>query len=221
MAPRTEPVFVIGLGRFGFSLARQLERSGTRVVAIDSDIDQVQRAADHLTEVMAGDGTDEQVLVQAGVSDFTRAVVAIGADQQDSILATSILSDLGVREIWARALGARQAKILQRVGAHHVVQPESDMGERVAHLVGGKMREYVELGPDWVLVATRPPKYLVGVRLGDTQLRRQRGVTVVSVRTENTDRYEHADTDTVLSFGDEIMVVGRRRAIEDFVGTIG
>lgn len=217
MARRSEPVLVIGLGRFGFSLCRELLRQRIAVTAIDRDYDQVQRAADYIPHVLTGDCTEEAVLREAGVMDFSRVVVAIGVDQQSSILTTSILSDLGIPEIWARALGRRHASILSRVGAHHVVQPEADMGERVAHLIGGRVQEYLELDANWALVRTQPPRGLIGIPLGESALRRRRGITVVSVRPSGTGQFQHADAQTVLNAGDDVLVVGKPTDIDDFL----
>ncbi|WP_244945112.1 potassium channel family protein [Couchioplanes caeruleus] len=130
-------IAVLGLGRFGSSLALELMRQGWEVVAIDSSTSVVQNYADRLTHAAIANTTDEQALRQLGVHDFAHAVVGIGTDLEASILTTSLLADLGVPNIWAKAINRQHASILQRVGAHHVVLPEHEMGERVAHLSPG------------------------------------------------------------------------------------
>jgi trk system potassium uptake protein TrkA len=211
-----EPVAVIGLGRFGTALALGLARRGTEVLAIDSREGIVQRLSGQLGRVVAADSTDIDALRELGLEEFERAVVAIGTDQQSSILTTALLSDLEIGDIWAKAMDAQHAKILARIGAHHVIQPESEMGERVAHLVSGRMLDYVELDRDWALIKTKPPRFLVGAPLGETRLRAKYNVTVVSVKPQDKDEYTYADADTRLTYGDEILVVGHVRDVERF-----
>lgn len=217
---RTESVLVIGLGRFGSSLARELGRRGTDVLALDRDLGVVQRLAGVIGRVVAVDTTDVDALREVGAAEFDRAVVAIGVDQQSSILTTALLSDLGISNIWAKALDHQHARILERVGAHHVFQPEHEMGERVAHLISGRMLDYVELDRDWALVKAAPPAFLVGVPLGQSRLRAKHNVTVVSVKPEHTDDFKPADATTVLRYGDQILVVGKVAAVERFVEQI-
>ncbi len=138
-----EPVAVIGLGRFGTALALELARSGTEVLAVDDDPEVVQRLSGQLAQVVVADATDPDALAEIGLADFTRVVVAIGTDLEASILATSLLAEMGIPDIWTKALSTQHANILRRIGAHHVVFPENEMGERVAHLVSGRLLDWV------------------------------------------------------------------------------
>lgn len=220
MARHQEPVVVIGLGRFGTALALELTRAGTEVLAIDSQPAVVQRLAGSITRVVAVDSTDIDALREVGVGDFVRAVVAIGVDQQSSILTTALLGDLGVTDVWAKALNAQHAKILERVGARHIFQPEQEMGERVAHLLSGRMQDYLEVDKDWALVKTAPPRFLIGIPLGESKLRARYQVTVVSVKPEGKNEFTYADHATTLRYGDQILAVGKVRAIERFTDEI-
>jgi trk system potassium uptake protein TrkA len=212
-----EPVAVIGLGRFGAALALELARGGTEVLAVDARPDIVQRLSGRLGHVVTADSTDPDALTEIGIADFNRVVVAIGNDLEASILTTALLTELGIRDIWAKAVSRQQATILERVGAHHVVFPEQDMGERIAHLVAGRLLDWVELDPQWVFAKTRPPQEIVGVPLGETGLRKKHRVTVVSVKPENKPSYTHADYDTVLTYGSVIVIAGRPDDVERFV----
>ncbi len=217
MASHKDPVAVIGLGRFGTALALELARGGTEVLAVDNRPDIVQRMSGQLGHVVIADSTDAEALHEIGIADFSRVVVAIGTDLEASILTTALLSELGVRDIWAKAISRQQATILQRIGAHHVVFPEQDMGERIAHLVSGRLLDWVELDPQWVFAKTKPPRELVGIPLGESGLRKKHCVTVVSVKPENTTTFTHAGTDTVLTYGSEIVIAGRPDDVERFV----
>ena len=216
MARNREPVVVVGLGRFGRSIIDELLRTGTEVLAIDRDLSLVQRASSHIPNVIAADATDEQSLRQAGAADFHRAVIAIGNDQEASILATSVCVDLGIPDIWAKAQNPQHARILERIGAHHVVQPEHDMGERTAHLLRGRLTEYIEVAPGWVLARANVSKYFVGMTLRTSNIRGKHGVTVVGIRKAGSTDFTYADGYTTLEAGDEILVMGPPQAIEAF-----
>ncbi|GAT64410.1 TrkA family potassium uptake protein [Planomonospora sp. ID91781] len=212
---RNDPVVVIGLGRFGSSLAAELVRRGTEVLAIDSRPKVVQSMSGRLTHVVAADSTDLEALRQLGVPDFYRAVVAIGTDLESSILTTSLLVELEIEDIWAKAISRDHGRILERVGAHHVILPEHDMGERVAHLLNGRMLDYMEVDANYALVKTRPPRDYTGVPLGETNLRRKYGVTVVCVKGEH-EEFTYAGSDTVLGYGDVIIIAGKIEDVERF-----
>jgi trk system potassium uptake protein TrkA len=217
LASHKDPVAVIGLGRFGTALALELASGGTEVLAVDSQPDIVQRLSGQLGQVVIADSTDPDALTEIGIADFRRVVVAIGNDLEASILTTALLAELEIPDIWAKAISRQQATILQRIGAHHVVFPEQDMGERIAHLVSGRLLDWVELDPQWVFAKTKPPREIVGVPLGETGLRKKHRVTVVSVRRENQTSFTHADYDTVLTYGSTIVIAGRPDDVERFV----
>lgn len=225
MAERdTEPVVVIGLGRFGSALALELARRGTEVLGIDNRPKVVQSMVGQLPHVITADSTDIEALRQLGVGEFHRAVVAIGTDIQASILTTSLLSELGIPDIWAKAISGQHRNILARVGAHHVVAPEHDMGERIAHLLSGRILDYVEVDADFAVIKTKPPGEVVGMPLRESKLRSRWGVTVVAVKPEaglegRQPGFTHATPDTVLSYGDLILVVGPIDNVERFAAT--
>lgn len=214
-----ESVVVMGLGRFGGALAAELVRQGTEVLAIDSDPKVVQSYAGDLPHVVTADTTDEEALEQLGVPEFHRAVVAIGTDIQSSIMTTSLLVDLEIGDIWAKAISRQHGRILRRVGAHHVVLPEHDIGERVAHLLTGRILDYTQVDDDYAVVKTTPPHDAVDVPLGESKIRSRYGVTVVAVKCQahgDGSRFTHVTDDTVLAYGDIILVLGRIHDVERF-----
>jgi trk system potassium uptake protein TrkA len=220
----TEPVVVIGLGRFGSALALELIRRGTEVLGIDNRPKIVQSLVGRIPHVVTADSTDIEALRQLGVAEFHRAVVAIGSDIQASILTTSLLSEIGITDIWAKAVTDQHANILTRVGAHHVVAPEHDMGERVAHLLSGRILDYVEVDADFAVIKTKPPRDVVGMPLRESRLRSRWGVTVVAVKPQagiggRQPGFTHATPDTVLSYGDLILVVGPVDNVERFAAS--
>ncbi|MEU2915646.1 potassium channel family protein [Streptomyces massasporeus] len=208
-------VAVIGLGRFGSSLANELMHRGWDVLGIDTDTRLVQKYSDGLTHSAVADCTDPEVLRQLGVHEFTSAVVGIGTDIEASILVSSNLLEAEVPNIWAKAISRQHGQILERLGVHHVVLPEHEMGERVAHLVTGRMLDFIEFDDDYALVKTVAPDIATGVPLGQSQVRGRYGVTVVGIKRPGED-FTYATADTVVQKGDVIVVTGKTHAVETF-----
>ncbi|MDH4146212.1 MAG: TrkA family potassium uptake protein [Acidimicrobiia bacterium] len=212
--PESE-VVVIGLGRFGRALSLTLGTMGYEVLGIEAEPKLVQECSRELTHVVEADGTNYEALRQLGVGDARIAVVAIGTDLEASVLTVAALDDLRVPNIWAKALNERHAEILRRVGAHHVVLPEVEMGERVAHLVTGRMIEYVQLDSDFALVETAAPRELVGRTLAEAGVRAAYNVTVVCMRPAGG-QWTYATYESTVAEGDLLMVAGPITAVERF-----
>ncbi|PXY35209.1 potassium transporter [Prauserella coralliicola] len=193
----------------------ELVRGGCEVLGIDSDPKLVQKHADELTHAAVADTTDVDAMTQLGVPEFERAVVGIGTEVEASILTTSLLADFGIPHIWAKAVSRQHGRILERVGAHHVVLPEHDMGERVAHLVTGRMLDYIEFEDDYAIVKTTAPAEALGKPLGETRLRSKYGVTVVGIKRPGSE-FTYATPETVIHPHDILVVAGRRDEVETF-----
>lgn len=213
--PAVGEVIVIGLGRFGSSLARTLVDMGHEVLGVDTDADTVDEHKDVLTHVMQADTTQERTLRQIGAADVHTAVVCIGTDVEASVLTAVALVDIGVPNIWAKAITEQHAKILDRVGTHHVVRPEADMGTRVAHMLGGSVLEYLALDDDFVIAEMGVPRHLAGRSLGEAGLRAAFRVTVVCVKPAGSP-FTYAERDTVLGADDLVVVAGHRQDVERF-----
>ena len=209
------PVIVIGLGRFGTAVARSLVQLGHDVLAVDERPEIVQRFASDFTHVVSADSTDTEALRQIGAEQFDRAVVGIGTDIEASVLTVLSLVELGITEVWAKAINAKHARILERVGAHHVIRPESAMGERVAHMVTGAMIDYIEFDDGFAIARTRAPEISWDKTLEETGLRRKFGVTVVGVKRRGQD-FTYARPETSISRSDELIVSGPTQKVENF-----
>ncbi|HBS73890.1 MAG TPA: potassium transporter, partial [Microbacterium sp.] len=171
-----DSVAVIGLGRFGSSLAVELMDAGTEVLGIDSDEEIVQSLNGILTQVVRADSTKREALEQLAVPEFDRVVIAIGDDVQASILTASLLLQMRIPVVWAKAVSEQHGLILEQLGVHHVIYPEKDMGRRVAHLVRGAAMDYLEIDRGYALVKTSVPARLRGTPLGATNTRQAHGV---------------------------------------------
>lgn len=210
-----DSVAVIGLGRFGSALALELMEQGTEVLGMDGSEDVVQNHNGLLTHVVRADSTKEATLRQLAIHEFDRVVVAIGGDIQASILTASILLKMEIPSIWAKAVSDPHGEILQRLGVHHVVYPEKDMGQRVAHLVRGAMQDYIEITPDFALVKTTPPKAVIGVELGKSGVRGSYGVTITAFHRAGSG-WSYTTLDTVLQPDDIILIAGETSKVESF-----
>ena len=214
-ADTRNPVLVVGLGRFGGSVARTLERMGHEVLGADTDPDLVQEYSRDLTQVVEADGTDFECLDKLGARDFTSAVVGIGSDIEASVLSVLALSDLGVPNIWAKATNEKHGRILERTGAHHVVFPEERMGERVARLLNERLLDFISFGDQFAIAKLAAPEPIVGLPLVTSECRKRHDVTVIGVKREDQD-FIHAVPDTIIMPGDVLVVSGRIEKIEAF-----
>lgn len=217
MADTRTPVLVIGLGRFGRSVALALAAEGTEVMVIDRRADLAQRFSNRLDNIVIGDATDIDLLREIGADQYTRAVVAIGDNEHASILATSHLSQFEVDQIWAKANSGTHARILERVGAHHVIFPEDETGRRVARLVGSQALDYLPVDPSWAAVVTHPVRSLIGEPLHSLRTPEKYGVRIVSVKTQHDTQYTHAQPDAILQYGDHILITGRPEDLTRFL----
>lgn len=189
--------------------------NGTEVLGIDADEDVVQSHNGRLTHVVKADATKEDVLQQLAVNEFERVVVAIGSHLEESILTTSLLLRFGIPHIWAKADSEAHGTILDQLGVPHVVYAEHEMGRRVAHLVRGRMQDYVEIDDDFALIKTNPPRGIVGISLGKTNMRREYGVTIIAVKPYAL-TWTYATAETILTDDDVILIAGPAERAEAF-----
>jgi trk system potassium uptake protein TrkA len=210
----TSAVLVIGLGRFGSSLASTLDRLGRDVLAVERDPELVQKWSGRIPLIEA-DATNPEALEQLGAREFEVAVVGVGTALEGSVLITGNLVDLGTPQIWAKAISAEHGRILQRIGAHHVVYPEFDAGERVAHLVSGKMLDYIEFEDDFTIVKMRPPREVQGFTVGESRISRRYGITVIGVKPPGQP-FVYATDETRIDPADLLIVCGDTTLLERF-----
>ncbi len=209
------PVVVIGLGRFGSSLARELTRCGVEVLGIDADEKLVRDLAPSLTDAVVADTTDPEALRQLGVGEVERVLVAIGSHLEASILTASNLVELGVRDIWAKADSEHHARILTQIGVHHVVRPERDTGRRVAHLLGGRFQDFAELDENYGVIKLSPPSVLLSGPLDPQEIWRKHHVQVISLR-RRAGGWEPVESGQSLSATDLIVAAGSPDDLEVF-----
>lgn len=206
---------VIGLGRFGSAVAVTQDQLGYEILAVEKNPARVQAFAGRFPLVEA-DATSKDALEQLGAREFRSAVVGVGSSLEAAVLITANLVDMGISSIWVKATSSQHGRILRRVGAHHVVYPDLDAGKRTAHLVGGRMVDYIEMEKDgFSIMKLRPPQEVRGFTLEELDLRGRYGVNVLAIRRPKQ-RFEYADASTRINADDEIIVSGDSHLLEYF-----
>lgn len=206
---------VIGLGRFGSAVATTMESLGHEILAVERDSRRVQQFMGRVPLVEA-DGTSMEALEQLGAREFASAVVGIGSSLEASVLITANLVELGIPNIWAKAISREHGRILRRIGAHHVVYPEFDAGMRAAHLVQGRMIDYLKMDRyGFAVMKMRPPREVQGFTLGELDLRGRYGVNVLGVIPPDRP-FQYADATTRINPNDVIIVSGDTGLLEHF-----
>lgn len=199
---------VIGLGRFGTSVAETLYALGNDVLAVDIDEERVQNVADRVTHAVQVDANDEASLRALGIGNFDVAIISIGSDIQANILSTLLVKEMNVKHIITKANNAMHAKVLYKIGANRVIFPERDMGIRVAHnLCSSSILDYIELSPDFSIAEIVTPKDWVGSSLKDLNLRVRYGINVVAIKRDN-DINVSPSAEEIITEGDIIVAIG-------------
>lgn len=205
---------VIGLGRFGTSVANNLAEKGYDVLAIDRDEGPVQDITEVVTHAVQADSTDETSLKTLGVNNFDVAVVSIGDDVHSNILTTLILKELGVEYVVVKAQDELHGKVLGKIGADKVVYPERDMGARVAqNLVTSNVLDYIELSSDYSIIEVLATENLVGKTLRELKLRPKFGINVIAVKKGEKINVTPEAEDRIEA-GDVLVVMGREKGLD-------
>jgi trk system potassium uptake protein TrkA len=213
-----EQVLVIGLGRFGSALARELERLGHEVLAIDNSEEAVNDIAPDVTHALQLDAADEPALRSAGADHFNFAVVAISSDAEPSIFATMVLKRLGVRTVIAKAGSLLHGEILSRVGADRVVFPERETGLRLAHSFNvPNVIDYLDVAPNFGIEKIRPPKSFIGRTLGELDLKGRLSLTPIALRRAQQ-VFVNPARDERVAEGDELILIGRDEKLDQLRG---
>lgn len=221
---------VIGLGKFGFKAAETLAEQGVSVLGIDKDEAIIERAQGFLTEALILDSTDEEVLEASGVKDVDAVVVGMGDNVEASLLTVTLLKKMGIKEIIARANSDSHARILRALGVKKVVLPEEDMGVRIGKsIITALVREYIELGGEYVLVEieVKPGNKLIGKSLKELDLRAKYHIVVLLIQKITKKAHggeeeelvvtrEFPAADYEIREKDILVVIGERKAVQDF-----
>jgi trk system potassium uptake protein TrkA len=224
----TRQFAVIGLGRFGYSVAETLIKKGYEVLAIDSDERQIEAVSDFATYAVQCDATDERALKAVSVQNVDVAVVSIGENIEASILIVMTLKELGVKQIIAKAVTPLHGKILANMGVSEVIYPERDAAVRLAHrLIAPNVLEYLELAQGYSIEEIEVPAPFAGKPLKEASIRTRFGINVIAikrrvtklVRGEWTNVEEmnvNPDAEDIMQKGDIMVIVGKEEDLDRF-----
>lgn len=208
---------IVGLGRFGTSVARTLTQLGHSVVGIDQSESRVQKVSDEITDVIKCDATDSDILDSIGIPDFETVFVCIGEKYiQNSILVTLLVKEKGAKKIIAKAGTKTQGKVLSKVGADMIVYPEKDMGERIAKIVSSpNIMDFLEVSSHVSIIEMKTPHTMVGKNLIELNLRHRYGVTIISVKNSNGEIKSPPDVNYRFKEDDILTLIGENKKLRD------
>jgi trk system potassium uptake protein len=207
---------VIGLGRFGLSIANKLYESGQEVLGVDVNEERVEESHPFVTHSVIADSTEAEALKSIGIRNFDTVIVAIGNDIQASILSVLLLKELGVKKVIAKALNKLHGQVLKKVGADWVVFPERDMGIRVAHqLLSPNVLNFIEISKDYSVEEVKIPDRMIEKTLRELDLRAKFNLSVIAIRHEDEINISPSP-DEKINYGDVLVVIGENRDLEKF-----
>ena len=207
---------VIGLGRFGGSIVRELIEQDADVMAIDKDTERVDEFASIATQAVVADTTDEAVLKSLGIRNFEHVIVAIGENIQASILTTLMLKEIGVKKITVKAQNDYHAKVLSKIGADKVVHPERDMGIRIAHnILSNNVLDYLELSDEHSIMEIKANEKLAGFTLIGLDIRAKYGINIVAIK-RGKDIIVSPQADMEIQYEDILIIIGSDADINRF-----
>lgn len=209
-------VVVIGLGRFGSSVCQELYKMGHEVLAIDSNMERVDANRDYSSHAVIANATDESELKALGVRNFDNAIVAIGDDLQASVLCTLMLKEIGVSKVWVKARDLQHQKILEKVGADRVIQPEYEMGVRVAHHMDSeKIIDYIDLSKDYSIQELTASNKIAHRTLAKLNLRERYKIIILAIKRGEDVNIAPVPNDEVQE-NDVLIVMGHRDDLKRF-----
>jgi trk system potassium uptake protein TrkA len=207
---------IIGMGRFGSSICRELYHMGHEVIAIDTDEKKLSLARSFTTETFVGNGTDESFLEKIGIRNFDHVIVAIGDDIQASILTTLHVKDQNVPNVWVKAQNDYHHKVLDKIGADRIFHPEKEMGSRIAaYLTSDTVLDYIDLSADYSIIEMLATKKVAGKTLIELDPRKRYGCTVIAVKQKHQVDVT-PDPAEPIKEGDILILIGDKRDLRRF-----
>ncbi|MBM4306612.1 MAG: TrkA family potassium uptake protein [Deltaproteobacteria bacterium] len=209
-------VVVIGLGIFGFNIAKDLYENGFEVVAIDKDKEVVQKIRDHSTKAILADGTDKEIMESIGLQEDDVVIVSFGEDLAAATLLTLHLREMKVKRIIVKAPDEDHKHVLEKVGATEVIIPEKEMADKIARgLISPNVLDYIPLSEDYTICELVPPSSFMGKAIGELHLRTKYHIEVIAVREVLPDRIRMVPrADFVIKDSDILVVIGKGEDIQ-------
>ena len=204
---------VIGLGRFGLSVCKELQSSGAQVLAVDIDEERVKEAAAIVSQAIVANCTSEETVKELRLDEYDMVMVSIGSDVKSSILTTLVVKESGAKTVWVKANDKFHGKILSKIGADHIIMPERDMGIRVARkMLDRRVLEFIDLGSDLAMTEIVIGSKLLGKQLRDLKLCKEVGVEVLGFK-RGPNLTKAPELDISLEIGDVVIIAGPKETL--------
>ncbi|MGF1824767.1 TrkA family potassium uptake protein [Vibrio splendidus] len=204
---------VIGLGRFGLSVCKELQSSGAQVLAVDIDEERVKEAANFVSQAIVANCTSEETVKELRLDDYDMVMVSIGSDVNSSILTTLVVKESGAKAVWVKANDKFHGKILSKIGADHIIMPERDMGIRVARkMLDRRVLEFIDLGSGLAMTEIVIGSNFLGQKLGDLKLCKENGVEVLGFK-RGPNLTKAPELDVSLEIGDVVIIAGPKETL--------
>ncbi|MFV8463975.1 potassium channel family protein [Vibrio campbellii] len=204
---------VIGLGRFGLSVCKELQSSGAQVLAVDIDEERVKEAAAIVSQAIVANCTSEETVKELRLDEYDMVMVSIGSDVNSSILTTLVVKESGAKTVWVKANDKFHGKILSKIGADHIIMPERDMGIRVARkMLDRRVLEFIDLGSDLAMTEIVIGSKLLGKQLRDLKLCKEVGVQVLGFK-RGPNLTKAPELDISLEIGDVVIIAGPKETL--------
>ncbi len=207
---------VVGLGNFGFHVAKTLYQDGHEVIAIDLDRDKIQRIKNYASYAVIGDATSKEFLRSQGIGEMDAVIISTGERSHLSTLVVLHLKEMNVRRILVKAISEDHGRILEKVGATDIIFPEKDTAIKIAHgLTSSNILEFIPVAEDYSITEVAPPKHFIGKNLIQLDLRRQFGVTVIGIKDVLTSEFITLPEPThVIKDSDLMVLIGKTESVE-------
>ncbi|MEZ8012723.1 MULTISPECIES: TrkA family potassium uptake protein [Vibrio] len=204
---------VIGLGRFGLSVCKELQSSGSQVLAVDIDEERVKDAAALVSQAIVANCTSEETVKELRLDEYDMVMVSIGSDVNSSILTTLVVKESGAKAVWVKANDKFHGKILSKIGADHIIMPERDMGIRVARkMLDRRVLEFIDLGSGLAMTEIVIGSNFLGKKLGDLKLCKENGVEVLGFK-RGPNLTKAPELDVSLEIGDVVIIAGPKETL--------
>ncbi|WP_053220052.1 potassium channel family protein [Virgibacillus senegalensis] len=214
MKSQRKEFVVIGLGRFGGTLCKELADSEIDVLAIDKSPEKVQEYSTIASHAVVMDAVDEQALNSVGIRNFDCAVISFGEDIQSSILASLLLKEMGMKKVWVKARHDSHQKVLEKIGVDRIINPEQDMAKRIAHhIVSDNIVDYIQLSNKHSLIEVVATKDMAGKTLGNSDFRKKFSCSVIAVKRDEETLIMEPSSDTEILEGDILMIMGENEQL--------
>ena len=207
---------VIGLGIFGFNIAKDLYENGMEVIAVDKDKEMIQKIKDFSTKAVLADGTDKEVMESIGIQEDDIVIISFGENLAASTLITLHLKEMKVRNIIVKAPNEDHKHVLEKVGATEVIIPEREIADKVAKsIISPNILDYIPLSEDYTISEIVPPASFMGKTIGELHLRTKHHIEVIAVREMLPERLTMVPrAEFVIKDSDVLVVIGKEKDIQ-------